>query len=56
MYLLEDRGCNIRYVVFEGTVEECQAKAAELEADPANVNGDGYPFTYSTILDIPDES
>jgi len=55
MYLLEDRGYGIRYIVFEGEVEECQAESAILEADPANINGDGHPFTYSTILDIPED-
>lgn len=55
MYLLEDRGYGIRYVVFEGTVEECQEQAMLMESDSENVNGDGVPFTYSAITDISDD-
>jgi hypothetical protein len=28
-YLIEERGCNIEYVVFEGTLEECSIRKSE---------------------------
>lgn len=67
MYLLEHRGDNIGHVIFEGTVEECndlvdyRIYRQKQERDLLHSHAwklhddDGQPFTYSVVLDIPEE-
>jgi hypothetical protein len=50
--IIENRGCNIRYEVFTGTVDECFNKLDKIEAEIASGerrNGNGDPHDYDVI-------
>ena len=57
MYILESRGCDVKYVVFQGTEDECREWLASHDCIPVgcfktywisstDTNGDGEPWRY----------
>ena len=57
MYILESRGCDVKYIVFGGTEDECRTWLADRGCIPVgcfkthwisstDTNGDGEPWRY----------